>query len=112
MERKRLSSEVAMKSAENIVEVFNMLLNLNQDLAKLKKKTAKIHIDLAIILKMNNEIATLSKEVSMIQRDLFSVLSKWENSIEKSSKRSKVGNDTTSKSSSSDSVRSHSEESK
>ena len=64
------------------------------------------------MLKMNNEIATLSKEVSMIQIDSSSVLSKWEDSIEKSRRRSKVGNDTTRNSSSSESVSSDSEESK
>ena len=38
IERKRLSSEVVMKNNEKKAKAFNMLLNLNQDLAKLKKK--------------------------------------------------------------------------
>ena len=52
-------------------------------MAKIKKETAKMQIDLSIMLKMNNKIANLSKELSMIQHDLSSVLSKWENSIPK-----------------------------
>ena len=48
-----------MQNDENKVEVFNKLLNLNKDLAKIKKKTAKMQIDLSIMLKINNEIAII-----------------------------------------------------
>ena len=43
----------------NEVDLFDKLVNLNHDLAKIKKKTAKMQIDLSIMLKINNEIAII-----------------------------------------------------
>ena len=113
MNLKRKNSEVSLLIDQKDEEdLFDKLLNLNHDIANIKKETAKMQIDLSIMLKMNNKIANLSKELSMIQHDLSSVLSKWENSIPKTLPKKKVRYETTGLSSSAESDSSDSEESK
>ena len=99
---------IEQKNEENL---FHKLLNLNHDLANVKKHTAKMQIDLSIMLKMNNNIAKLSKEISIIQNDLSDVLSKWEESIPRTVPNKKTRNELTDLSSSSESDSSDSSDS-
>ena len=112
MKMKRKNSEVSLlieqKNEENL---FHKLLNLNHDLANVKKQTAKMQIDLSIMLKMNNNIAKLSKEISIIQNDLSEVLSKWEETVPRMVPKKKMRNRLTDLSSSSESDSSDSEDS-
>ena len=63
MKMKRKKPEVSLPiEQKNKEDLFHKLLNLNHDLATVKKQTAKMQIDLSTMLKMNNNIAKLSKE--------------------------------------------------
>jgi hypothetical protein len=113
MKMKRKKTEVSLPiEKKNEEDLFHKLLNLNHDLATVKKQTAKMQIDLSTMLKMNNNIAKLSKEISIIQNDLSDVLSKWEESIPRTVPNKKMRNELTDLSSSSESDSSDSEGSK